>query len=63
MESRKIQRVGYSTFSISLPKEWVENTGLKQGDLIMIATEKDGSLKLIPPYGKMVFSRIRVSAH
>src|SRR3972149_11602576 len=48
MESRKIQRVGYSTFSVSLPKEWVENTGLKQGDLIMILTEKDGSLKLIP---------------
>jgi len=48
MESRKIQRVGYSTFSVSLPKEWVENTGLKQGDLIMLLPEKDGSLKLIP---------------
>jgi len=48
MESRKIQRVGYSTFSVSLPKEWVENTGLKQGDLIMVLPEKDGSLKLIP---------------
>jgi len=48
MESRKIQRVGYSTFSVSLPKEWVENTGLKQGDLLMLLPEKDGSLKLIP---------------
>jgi len=48
MESRKIQRVGYSTFSVSLPKDWVENIGLKQGDLIMVITEKDGSLKLIP---------------
>lgn len=48
MESRKIQRVGYSTFSVSLPKKWVENTGLKQGDLVMIVTEKDGSLKLVP---------------
>jgi len=48
MESRKIQRVGYSTFSISLPKNWVKTTGLKQGDLLMLLPEKDGSLKLIP---------------
>jgi len=48
MESRKIQRVGYSTFSVSLPKEWVKESGLKQGDIIMLFTEKDGSLKLIP---------------
>jgi len=48
MESRKIQRVGYSTFSVSLPKDWVENTGLKQGDIIMVFPEKDGSLKLVP---------------
>ena len=48
MESRKIQRVGYSTFSVSLPKDWVENTGIKQGDLVMLIPEKDGSLKLVP---------------
>ncbi len=48
MESRKIQRVGYSTFSVSLPKEWVENLGLKQGDLVMLLPEKDGSLKVLP---------------
>jgi len=48
MESRKVQRVGYSTFSVSLPKEWVKDYGLKQGDLVTILPEKDGSLKLIP---------------
>ena len=48
MESRKIQRVGYSTFSVSLPKEWVDTLGLKQGDLVMFLPEKDGSLKLMP---------------
>lgn len=48
MESRKIQRVGYSTFSVSLPKDWVEEAGLKQGDLVMLFPEKDGSLKLVP---------------
>ena len=48
MESRKVQRVGYSTFSVSLPKDWVKDSGLKQGDLVMLIPEKDGSLKLIP---------------
>lgn len=48
MESRKVQRVGYSTFSISLPKNWAKESGLKKGDLVMLFTEKDGSLKLVP---------------
>jgi len=48
VESRKVQRVGYSTFSVSLPKNWVRESGLKQGDLVMLHQEKDGSLKLVP---------------
>jgi len=48
MESRKVQRVGYSTFSVSLPKKWVKDVGLKQGDFVNFYPEKDGSLKLLP---------------
>lgn len=48
MESRKVQRVGYSTYSVSLPKDWVKESGLRQGDLVMWYPEKDGSLKLVP---------------
>lgn len=48
MESRKVQRVGYSTLSVSLPKDWVRDTGVKQGDLVIFLPEKDGSLKLMP---------------
>ena len=55
MESRKVQRVGYSTFSVSLPKEWARESGLKQGDLVMLFPEKDGSLKIMP--SRMVETR------
>ena len=48
MESRKVQRVGYSTLSVSLPKDWVKEVGLKQGDLLMFLRERDGSLKVMP---------------
>lgn len=48
MESRKVQRVGYSTYSVSLPKDWVKESGLRQGDLVMWYPDKDGSLKLVP---------------
>ena len=48
MESRKVQRVGYSTLSVSLPSSWVKEVGLKQGDLVTFLPEKGGSLKLMP---------------
>jgi len=48
LESRKVQRVGYSTLSVSLPKDWVNDVALKQGDLVTFLREKDGSLKLMP---------------
>jgi len=48
MESRKVQKVGYSTLSISLPSNWVKEMGLKRGDTIFLESEKDGALKLFP---------------
>lgn len=48
MEGRKLQKVGYSTFTISLPVDWIKQNGLKKGDVIVCNYEKDGSLKLIP---------------
>ncbi|MGQ0536997.1 MAG: PhoU domain-containing protein [Methanobacteriota archaeon] len=47
MESRKIQRVGASTLSVSLPKDWVELKGLRKGDLLLFDVEGDGSLKVM----------------
>jgi phosphate uptake regulator len=48
LDSRKVQKVGYSTLSISLPSNWVKEVGLKRGDTIFLVPEKDGSLKLFP---------------
>ncbi|MCA1812858.1 MAG: phosphate uptake regulator PhoU [Halobacteriales archaeon] len=46
MESRKVQKVGASTLSVSLPKDWVERWGVRKGDVVLIDTVKDGSLRV-----------------
>jgi len=48
METRKLQKVGYSTLSVSLPSSWVKENGMKRGDTVFLMPEKDGSLKLFP---------------
>ena len=48
MEARKIQKVGYSTLSVSLPSAWVKEANLKRGDTVFLSSEKDGSLKIFP---------------
>lgn len=48
METRKLQKVGYSTLSVSLPSNWVKETDLKRGDTVFVAPEGDGSLKVFP---------------
>ncbi len=46
-ETRKLQVTGGSTFTISLPKKWIEEFGLSSGDE-MIVEEKSSSLMLSP---------------
>ncbi len=58
MESRKLQKVGYSTLSISLPSNWVKEMGLKRGDTVFWDEGDDGSLKLFP--SKLVKSKEEV---
>jgi phosphate uptake regulator len=48
MEARKVQRVGRSTLSVSLPNEWAKIVGLKPGDQITFIENKDGTLTLQP---------------
>lgn len=48
METRKVQRVGASTLSVSLPREWIKSIGLKRGDLVYFDFSEEGTLRLLP---------------
>ena len=52
LEVRKVQQVGYSTLVVSLPREWVREVGLKQGDVVSLLREGDGTLRLVPGISK-----------
>ena len=44
MESRKIQMTGGSSFIVTLPKDWVEGSGLRKNDTVYLETAADRSL-------------------
>ncbi len=48
MEARKVQKVGYSTLIVSLPKDWVEEVSLKQGDIVTFRRESGGGITVYP---------------
>ena len=48
VESRKVQKVGTSTLSVSLPKEWAERAGVEKGDILLFEDMRDGSLRIAP---------------
>jgi len=48
LESRKVQKVGYSTITVSLPSEWVKQNNINPGDLVFLITERDGTLRIAP---------------
>ncbi len=45
---RRVQSTGRGSFIISLPKEWVQDVGLKRGSEIAFNLEPDQSLMLVP---------------
>jgi len=50
LESRKVQKVGYSTMTVSLPSEWVKQNNINPGDLLFLIPERDGALKISPSH-------------
>jgi phosphate uptake regulator len=47
-EPRKLQLTGGSTYIISLPKKWVTQNQLEKNSTILVRSEDDGSLSIIP---------------
>lgn len=48
MEFRKIQFTGRSSYIVSLPKKWVLENNLKQGDTVPLIINPDGSITILP---------------
>ena len=48
-ETRKIQFTGKSSYIVSLPKQWITELGLKQGDQIRMVRKGPSTLELYPP--------------
>lgn len=48
MEIRKLQKIKGGSFTLSLPKHWVEKRRLKSGEQIAVSEEEDGSIRIFP---------------
>jgi len=48
LEIRKVQRVGHSTLTVSLPRDWVRQVGLKQGGIVTLRLSEFGELVVTP---------------
>jgi phosphate transport system protein len=58
---RKLQIVAGSTYSLSLPKEWVRKFNLEPKQELMLGEQQDGNLLVSPRDLKMVSEKIIVS--
>jgi phosphate uptake regulator len=57
---RRVQVVGGSTYTISLPKEWVRSVGLRNGSEVVIEVMPDLTLKVYP--GDRVAERLELES-
>ena len=48
MQIRRLQQIKGGSFTLSLPKEWIEKRKLRRGEEIAVFDEEDGSLRLYP---------------
>ncbi len=49
VERRKVQRTGSSSYIVTLPKEWIDNIGIRPGDYVLIY-EHGNKLIITPTY-------------
>ncbi len=61
METRKLQLIGGgASYSVSLPKHWVETHGLQAGDEICIASQPDGELRVLANGNRPIARKTRI---
>jgi phosphate uptake regulator len=48
LEIRKLQKIKGGSFTLSLPKQWVQSRRLKSGEQMAVEEEEDGSLRIFP---------------
>src|SRR2546427_2914810 len=46
LDSRKVQKLGYSSLGVSLPKPWAESNGIQPGSVVNMSIEDDGTLRV-----------------
>lgn len=57
LETRKVQKLGYSSLGVSLPKGWAESNGIRPGALVSLSIEDDGSLRVrVGPFEQYPFA-------
>ena len=61
-ELRKVQKVGYSSLSVSIPKEYAREMNLAVGDSVLFREDADGTLRLIPAGKAREASRATIRA-
>jgi phosphate uptake regulator len=54
METRKIQSIGGSSFSLVLPKKWVISNKLKDKSSVVISQLQSGQLVIVPENNKLI---------
>ena len=54
---RKIQFTGKSSYIVSLPKEWIKDQGIKQGDQVSVVRQGSSVIEIKPiNFGRRVNS-------
>lgn len=61
MEIRNLQKTGGSSFTITLPKEWITRFNLKDKDKVIMDQHKSGSISILPYYVKKIQHRTIIS--
>jgi len=61
-ETRRLQKVGHSTLSVSIPSDFAKDLGLHAGDNMLVREEADGTLRLIPAVSAKRVSKASIKA-